>query len=554
MDTNKATLAIYAIQDRNTADSPYYVHDHGLTLMNNGKIEKHLTLERVSRNKHDHKLYEQLYEILKQENLLSPDDFDLVFVDNVVGRAMISKCGKFRFEGPLNNTLESTVEPGRCWWLDHEREAYSINHELAHISSTLPFYGHFMENSLLIHFDGGGSLSNFSVWQYKNHHLVNLDYHWKFKYLSSFFNANAIVFGILGAKFFDQNSVPGKMMGLASYGKYREEIESWLQVNDYFRNLWGKKNLFYTSICENFNIKINQLNTENNFLQDIVSTLQAIFIREFVEELKRLQKKTNANYLYYSGGSALNIVSNKAILESNLFHDIFIPPCTEDSGLSIGAASFLEWQKHGYIHLHSPYLNNWNLRKETTTSLSDIPKIAELLSQNKVIGICNDFGEIGPRALGNRSIISLANSKSLAQKVSMVHKGREWYRPVAPIMLEKNAQYFTNQNNIHHLADFMLMDFAIDKSKQKEIEGVVHIDGTARIQTIRDEKQNPFMFYLLSRLDECYNIKALINTSFNRKGEPIVHQPEDAIKSAKEMKLDAVVINGELKELKVESL
>ncbi len=547
MDTYKPTLAIYAIQDRNITDSPYYVHDHCLTLMQNGKVEKHLTLERVSRKKHDHKLYDQLYEVLKQENLLSPDNFDLVFVDNVVGRAMISTCGKFRFEGPISKTLKATIEPGRCWWLDHERDAYSINHELAHISSTLPFYGHFMENSLLIHFDGGGSLSNFSVWQYKNHHLVNLDYHWKFKYLSSFFNANAIVFGILGAKFIDQNSVPGKMMGLASYGKYNKAIEIWLQENDYFKHLWGKKSAFYSSVYENFNIRINQLNPENNFLQNFVATLQSIFIRKLIGELKHLQKKTNANYLYYTGGSALNIVANKAILESNIFHDIFIPPCTEDSGLSLGAASFVEWQKHGTIQLHNPYLNNWNIKTNIQTTLSDIPKIAELLLQNKVIGICNDMGEIGPRALGNRSIISLANSKYLANQVSMKHKGREWYRPVAPIMLEKNAQYFTNQKDIHHLADFMLMDFAIDETKQKEIEGVVHIDGTARIQTIRDEKQNPFMYHLLTKLDECYNVKAIINTSFNKKGEPIVHQPEDAIKSAKEMNLDAVVINGELR-------
>ncbi len=546
MNEHKPTLAIYAIQDRNNADTPYFVHDHAITLMQNGEVVKHLTLERISRNKHDNKLHEQLYGVLKQEGLLAPDNFDLLFVDNVVGRAVISKCGKFRYEGPLNNSLLNDVEKGKCWWLDHERTAYSINHELAHISSCLPFYGHFKENSLLVHFDGGGSLSNFSVWEYKNHKLVNLDYHWKYKYLSSFFNANALVFGIIGAHFNQQNSVPGKMMGLASYGTYNAQIEVWLKENNYFQNLWGKKSLFYNSSKQHFGWEKNQLNSGDSFLHDIVATLQHIFIRELLSELKKLQHKTNADYLYYTGGSALNIVANKAIMESNIFHDIFIPPCTEDSGLTIGAAAFVEWKKHGSVKIHSPYLNNWNLPQNSDTILNFIPEIATLLIQHKVIGICNGNGETGPRALGNRSIICLANSKELATKVSMKHKGREWYRPVAPMMLEKNALYFTQQKSIHHLANFMLLDFDIEPDKHKEIEGVVHVDGTARIQVIRNKKQNEFMFELLTFLDNNYNVKAIINTSFNKRGEPIVHTSEDAINSAKNMNLDAVVINGEL--------
>ncbi len=546
MNEHKPTLAIYAIQDRNNSDTPYFVHDHGLTLMHNGEILKHLTLERISRNKHDNKLHEQLYEVLKQEGLLAHDEFDLAFVDNVVGRAVISRCGKFRYEGPLSNFLLNDIEKGRCWWLDHERPAYSINHELAHISSCLPFYGHFKENSLLIHFDGGGSLSNFSVWEYKNQKLINLDYHWKFKYLSSFFNANALVFGIIGAQFNQQNSVPGKMMGLASFGSYNKQLEDWLTENNYFQNLWGKKSLFYNSSKQHFNWEKNHLNNDDTFLHDIVATLQHIFIRELLAESKRLQVKTNTDYLYYTGGSALNIVANKALLESNIFQDIFIPPCTEDSGLSLGAAAFIEWKKHGSVNIHTPYLNNWNLAKNKDTILSKIPEIAAFLMQNKVIGICNGYGEVGPRALGNRSIICLANCKELAKKISMEHKGREWYRPVAPMMLEKNALYYTNQKSIHHLADFMLMDFDIEPEKQKEIEGVVHVDGTARIQVIRDEKQNPFMFKLLTLLDEKYNVKAVINTSFNKRGEPIVHTSENAVNSAKNMNLDAVVIDGEL--------
>jgi len=92
----------------------------------------------------------------------------------------------------------------------------------------------------------------------------------------------------------------------------------------------------------------------------------------------------------------------------------------------------------------------------------------------------------------------------------------------------------------------MLLDLKIPDNKQTEISGVIHANGTARIQTIFTKKDNPFLYELLSLLDEQYNIKALINTSFNNKGNPIVHTAQDAVKSAQEMGLDAVVINGKI--------
>lgn len=544
MNISKPTLAIYGIQDRINSSTPFYVHDHAMTLMHEGKVLQHLTLERLSRQKHDNKLHESIYSLLKDGGLLKNTDYDLVFVDNVVGRSFISSCGRFRFEGPLNNTLNITAEKGRCWWLNQEKEAYVLNHELAHIGACLPFYGSFKENSLLVHFDGGGSLSNFSVFTYRNNQLEAIEHHWDFKYLSGLFNANALVFGIIGAKQKDQNSVPGKMMGLAAYGSYCYDVEQWLIENNYFSDIWRSKASFFEAVKKVFGLDIQHLNQDNPFLQDVIATMQGIFQRELYNKLKELQSEFNSEYLYYSGGSALNIVANTQIVESGLFKDVFIPPCTEDSGLSLGAAAFIEWQKHGESVSHSPYLNNWKLKSDTCQFNSeDIEACAMALSQKKIVAVCNDAGEIGPRALGNRSILALANSKALADKVSMTHKKREWYRPVAPIMLKKNAQYFTNKEQIHHLAKYMLLDFDIATDKRKEIEGVVHVDGTSRIQTVQ-RNDNPYLFALLSHLDEKYGIKALINTSFNVRGEPIVYNESGAIKSAKNMKLDAVVLNG----------
>jgi carbamoyltransferase len=260
---------------------------------------------------------------------------------------------------------------------------------------------------------------------------------------------------------------------------------------------------------------------------------------------RQLFEQGGAEALYYTGGSALNIVANTRIIESNIFKEVFIPPCTEDSGLALGAAAFGEGQKHGEIETHSPYLNNWrisNIWPEYNDEI--IAQVAELLLQQKVIGVCNGYGEAGPRALGNRSILALANSKSLANKLSMEKKGREWYRPLAPVALEKNTKYFTEQQQIHLLSKFMLLDFKVLPEKQNELEGAIHADGTARFQTIFARDENPFLFDLLTYLDKKHGVKALINTSFNAGGEPIVHTGEDARKSANKMQLDGLVLNG----------
>jgi carbamoyltransferase len=544
---SRLTIGIYGIQDITNSGIPTISHDHGICVMQKGKILFNLQLERLNRKKHSDAMPQLLYNLLKEKKLLTKA-CDFVFVDNILGRSFINDIGNIRFEAPLQKKLQEKIEDGRLWLLDNMESAYALNHELAHIGSCLPFFGTFKENSLLIHFDGGASQSNFSTWHFKNGELKNLQYDWRLKKLSSLFNANALTFSMVKAKPHDLNSVPGKFMGFASFGKYNSTIENWLVEHKFFENIWGSKKFFFEAVNSKFGVELNEFDQKNQLIQDIAATIHHIFVRDTLKEIETLQKQTNTEYLYYSGGSALNIVLNTKIIESKIFKDVFITPCCNDSGLAIGAASFFEWEKHGSITKTNPFLNNWSIEQyKTKYSINTIKEVSDLLIDGKVIGVCNGFGEIGPRALGNRSIISLASSKKLAKKVSMAHKKREWYRPVAPIMLEKNSKYFTGCDKIHHLSKYMLLDFNILNSKIEELEGAVHIDDTARIQTIFNRSDNPFMYDLLEFIDKKHDIKALINTSFNVRGEPIVHTIEDARKSAENMKLDAVVLNGELK-------
>ncbi len=543
----RPTLAIYGIQDRHDYQYPGYVHDHSIALMEKGKVITCLQLERWTRHKHDNRMHIYLEELLQSPDLQLPEEFDVVFVDSFVGRSFISRSGKIRFEAPLRTSLATDIEEGICWWNGKEQKAYVLNQELAHLHSCLPFYGNFQENSLLVHFDGGASRGNFSAWIYKNSHLKLLECHWELSALSKYFNDNALIFSILGMEHYQHLAVPGKLMGYACYGKHSEEILKWLDKNEFFKDIWKNKSCFYESAQHHFEWSKADFDLHDSFLQNIAATLQHDFQKKFIEKLCDIQKQNNCDHLYLTGGCALNIITNTAIIESGLFQNVFIPPCCNDSGLALGAASFLELKKHGYIAQHSPYLNNYAITSYKAKYKADIIKeVAAMLQKNKVIGICNGYGEIGPRALGNRSIIALADSTELKDKVSTFHKKREWYRPVAPVMLERNVKKLTGLSHIPHIAKYMLIDLKILPQYQKQVIGATHVNKSARIQCLQNRSDNPFIYDLLDYLDKNHNIDCLINTSFNSKGEPMVQTEEDAISSAKNMRLDAIVVNGKL--------
>jgi carbamoyltransferase len=551
---NKATLSIYGIKDRNKLDCPAYVHDHNICLMQDGKILQYLQLERYTRRKYDNRLDSFIEELIDKELLNLPDEFDLVSVNSYIGNSFISSGGRFRFESPIHAKLSTDLENGFAYFQKHKWEgkeikAYNCPQEIAHITSCLPFYGNFKENSLLIHFDGAASVSNFSAFHYFNGKIKSIEYNWELKYLANFFNDNAFVFNIIDAQSEEHCSVPGKLMGYACLGEYDSKIEDWLIKNHYFKEYWNSPNKILYSINNTFGKNIKSYNNREVFFQNVAATFQYIFEREVLNKIKSIQVSLKADYLYYSGGCALNIVTNTKLIKENLFKDVYIPPCCNDSGLSIGAAAFLEWKKGNDIALHSPYLNNIGINSSVFEPTEKcIEQVVEIILAKGIVGVCNGPAEVGPRALGNRSLIAMANDKEIAKRLSMDVKGREWYRPVAPIMLASVAEKVIGKP-IHHLSKYMLLDFEVKAEFREQLEGVIHANNTARIQTLLYENENPFMFCLLTYLYEKHNILALINTSFNSQGEPIVHTQEMAIQSAKRMNLNGLIINNEIYKL-----
>lgn len=306
----RATLAIYGIKDRNNLQYPAYVHDHNLCLMQDGRVLQYLQLERYTMRKYDNRLDLFLEELIQQGKLVLPKEFDLVSVNAFVGNAFISQGGKIRFEAAIQTTLSENLESAQAYyqydtWEGRSLCAYNCSQELAHIASNIAFYGGFKENSLLIHFDGAASLSNFSAFHYTQGQIRLLEYGWEMKYLANFFNDNALSFAMIGANPGEHTSVPGKLMGYASWGKYNEEIEQWLVAHNYFKDYWRREAEIIASARITLGAEVDSFDNRNSFWHHVAATLQYI-----------LRENSWLGLLFYKSKQEVNIFTMQADVHS----------------------------------------------------------------------------------------------------------------------------------------------------------------------------------------------------------------------------------------------
>lgn len=164
---------------------------------------------------------------------------------------------------------------------------------------------------------------------------------------------------------------------------------------------------------------------------------------------------------------------------------------------------------------------------------------AALLAENKIIGWYQGRTEFGPRALGSRSILASPIDPSMQAKLNEV-KDREDFRPVAPVVLEEDAdEWFQGAK----YSPFMLFVYNVNEEKADQIPAVRHVDGTARIQTV-NEQQHPTYYNLLKEFKKLTGVPVLVNTSFNTLGKPIVNTPRDAVECFWSSPFDALVIGS----------
>ncbi|MEK9157633.1 MAG: carbamoyltransferase C-terminal domain-containing protein, partial [Patescibacteria group bacterium] len=323
----------------------------------------------------------------------------------------------------------------------------------------------------------------------------------------------------------------------------------------YFGFIRDNRQGFTPKFYEMFGPKRNKNEEITQHHMNVARAAQAALEEVVVGMVKLAKELTGEDNLCLSGGVALNSVANGKILESGLFKNIYIYPAAGDAGTGIGAALYAYYsaQSNKVTHLEnqSAYLGyesndgeilkalaNSQLKYSTPTNLYE--ETASLLVQNKVVGWFQGRAEVGPRALGNRSILANPALAGNKDRVNNKIKFRESFRPFAPSVLSEYAKEYFEMRGAD--SPYMIMAFNTKEDKRNKIPAVVHVDGSARVQTVTKE-QNEKYFELIEEFNRQSSIPMLLNTSFNKAGEVLVNTPEQAIAAFLGSELDVLVID-----------
>tara|TARA_Y100000590_G_scaffold462949_1_gene628436 strand:+ start:4185 stop:5903 length:1719 start_codon:yes stop_codon:yes gene_type:complete len=437
-------------------------------------------------------------------------------------------------------------------------------HHLCHLASC--YYPSGFNDALVISHDGIGEVDS-SLMAIASNGELEIFHHGN-QWPNSLGLLYAAITDYLGWKY---NSDEGIVMGLAPYGddtkilksvgkSYREIFKEIIKTNEFnyeidrtwiafheVRSKWVSDKFIDT-----FGSRRTPEGKVEEHHKDVACALQNRLEEIIIQQLKLCKKKFNLKKLCFAGGLALNCSLNGKIVESKLFDEIFVPPASGDNGTAIGACylstknvsneiSFKRLDDY-YVgsEFSSEHIEDSLRRKNIKYQKPENPEkfIAEKLNEQKIIGWFQGGAEFGPRALGNRSILTSPFPKEMKDILNSRVKFREEFRPFAPAILsEMTNEYFEISQSSPH----MLIAVTVKQDKISDIPAVVHVDNSARVQTV-DKTNNPKFRKLLEEFFQLTGCPVLLNTSFNVKGQPIVNSPDDAIDCFLSTNIDVLAV------------
>ena len=556
----------------------YGGHDTSACLMINGKLIAACEEERFNKKKHTREFpIHAINECLKQAKLsiekideitLSYDP-KLLKIENFEklihptrNRFKINDLQHLRSLRKQDFDLEDFVRSQ----LKFSGKITSHLHHLCHLASC--YYPSGFDESLVISHDGVGEV-DCSLLATASNGNISIFHHGN-QWPNSLGLLYAAITEYLGWKY---SSDEGIVMGLAPFGDdmqivksgeqtYKEifqkiiypiddfdyEIDkTWIAFHE-IRDKWVSEKFINT-----FGPKRIPEGKVEDHHKHVACALQNRLEEIIILQLKKCREKYNIKKLCFAGGIALNCSLNGKILESGYFDEIFVQPASGDNGTAIGACYLstknnipdLKTSRSDNYYIGSIFTNDEvqkkleekNVKFSKPENLEEF--IAKELNQQKIIGWFQGGAEFGPRALGNRSILTAPFPKEMKDILNSRVKFREEFRPFAPAILSEFAsEYFDIEQSSPH----MLIAVKVKSEKIPEIPAVVHIDNSARVQTV-SKSNNPKFRKLIESFYAETKCPVILNTSFNVKGQPIVNTPEDAIDCFLSTNIDILAIN-----------
>ncbi|PHS79662.1 MAG: proline dehydrogenase [Rhodospirillaceae bacterium] len=329
----------------------------------------------------------------------------------------------------------------------------------------------------------------------------------------------------------------GKMMALVSYGEAGEVSAEEQELIDFV--LAQKSILLSLNKRDLSDSPFLNIGVESQKFKNLARKFSDALFRRFHEFAK--EHLTEGFPLIISGGCGLNCDWNSMWKETSLFEDVFIPPCTNDSGSAIGTAvdamhhytgkAKIDWSVYAGEDF---VMDSTNLDGIHAVPLA-LDDVAAFLESGNIIAWVQGRYEIGPRALGNRSLIAAPFTKEMHARINKI-KQREDFRPIAPICLEEEVH---KHFNAHGPSPYMLHFQTV---KNDKLLAITHVDGSARLQSVNEE-QNPLMHALLTAFSKRTGYGVLCNTSLNFKGTGFINRMSDLLQYVLEYGLDGIVVN-----------
>ena len=430
-----------------------------------------------------------------------------------------------------------------------------VDHHLAHAISAYAYSG--FDESAIVIMDGRGAWEATSIWHGRNgriDHVLTIPFP---DSIGGFYSAFTEYLG------FVPNSDEWKVMGLAPYGQPGMNLDAFIDPEAEPYRIHAKRlNGGMTGISSGISAVLGAPRAAESEIDDrhknIAYAVQDYCERAMISVVRMALAKTRSRNLCLAGGVALNSKANGKILTSGIVDKMFVQPAASDDGVALGAALVPYLDNGGRLRMramrHAYFgpafdddaieaaLKTYKLRY---TRVNDPACVAgELLAHGKILGWFQGRMEFGPRALGSRSILADPRDPEMTAKVNNAVKFREWWRPFAPSMKKEAAADFVESATD---SPFMILTAQVRAEKRSVIPAVTHVDGSARPQTVEKEI-NPLYWGLIDEFCKRTGVPVVMNTSFNLRGEAIVHTPTDAVRTFFSSGMDALVMGSFLVE------
>ena len=550
------------INDEYIIGISYGFHDSAVALIQNGKVLNAVEEERFTGLKHDSSFpINSINWILRENNITGKDISVVCYYENPNLKYDRDKKSYWKYF--WKNPFKFPKKRNPLSPLDDIFPFAKItvgNHHLSHLAYSY-FTSDFKEAAILS-VDGVGEWDT-TVSAYGKQNIIKRNN--EVIYPHSLGLLYSTITAFLG---FKPNEGEYKVMGLAPYGthlfhhkkfdKLIRETQNGFELNmEYFSYHYSDKIMFNKKLSKLLGIP-NRLPEEpiNDIHKNIAAALQYTYEKIFFKLLNDLHKKTKSKNLCLSGGCAYNGTANGKIQNRTPFKNVWIPPAPSDAGSAIGAALYY-WNhitnerainKTPFLGPSQKLLDIVKIVKDNDNkifyeALSDeelFPKVAKLISEGNIIGWVRGQLEFGARALGNRSILADPRDPQMKKRVNMVVKKREGFRPFAPMVCFEDMKYFFTPNIE---IPYMNQIVKVKPKHQNKLPAITHIDGSARVQTLREDF-NPKMHRLLKEYQKITKYPILLNTSFNLKDQTMVRDAQEAIDTFMNCDMDYLVLDN----------